>query len=375
MKWRLFQLLIILLCLSCKPNPVDLGLATAYFPSSKELRKGFVYKFYVHRHPDNKNDEITTDIQYRMYKFIDPDILELKTFDAGYDLIWYYKNQVADDQFRIMDSYQVLAGDTIFPKTRKNVAIDWQGNEALTDVDLEIGGFGKSTSQTMQTEIKDTIINEAECKLISKSTNYQYISKRRRDTTNTVTTSKMIFTKNKGLTGVILDNKRDTTYHELIERMSVSEFERRANHGKVAIGYIDPKNTLDDHSEFKLCNAESRIAQYYGCKKRGELSGGKGAWWRVLKRKLNPTKLLTESGYLTYRFVINCNGETGRFVINGADLNYNKKQFASEAVDHLYNIVSKEINWQHCHGNYRELDSYAYITFKLKDGEIIEILP
>ena len=374
MKRQLIYLSIFLLCCACNPKPVDLGIATAYFPSSEKLREGFVYKYYLHQAPKNTNDEIATNIQYRSYQFIDPDILQVKIYDAGFDLNWYYKYQVRDDKFRIMDSYTIINQDTIFPKCRNNIELDWVNQETSSVLDLEFEEHGNSVSFSLQTGIQDTLFNDKNCKMFSKKDSTIFYSTKG-DTTTNVRMIKEFFGKNIGFIGQISEYKSYTNTTEVIERMSFPEFRRRSKHNRTNIGYIDPYQTLDDHSDFKLCKSEAVIREYYSCKKRGELKGGKGAWWRVLRKKLKPEKLKNESGFLTYRFVINCQGATGRFVVIGADLDYNEKEFNKETVEHLYDIVSKETDWQHCHGNYWELDSYAYITFKLKDGEIIELLP
>ena len=374
MKRELIHLSILLLCFSCKPKPVDLGLATPYFPSAEELREGFVYKFYSHRVPENKNDDPSTDIRYRRYQFINPDILELQVYDAAFDLRWYYKYQVNNHQFRIMDSYTLLNGDTIYPKCRRNLATDWANQTAYFEFEFHYNNGYKSSLSSFQSEIKDTIIDEKSYKFISKLDSTTYISDKG-ETSSTIRNFVEIYEKGIGFVGQISEYEKYTTTYDLIEKMTIPEFEKRSKHNRKRIGYIDPNQTLDDHSDFKLCNSESRINEYYSCKKRGELKGGKGSWWRVLKNKLIPQKLKNESGFLTYRFVINCMGETGRFVVEGADLDYNRKEFNKETVHHLYDIISKEREWQHCHGNYFELDSHAFLTFKLKDGEIIELLP
>ncbi len=374
MQRKLNYLFILLLCFSCKSKPIDLGMATPYFPSAELLQEGFVYKYYAHRVPKNKNSDPATDIRYRKFQTIYPDILEISVYDAAYELRWYYKYQVSQNKFRIMDSYAKLKGDTIYPKCRKNVEFDWANQAAISDCDINYSNNATSNLVSFQTGIKDTILNENLCKFISKKDSTSYVSNRG-DTSEIVRNYVEIFETGKGYIGQISDSERYTTTYELVEKMSLPEFRRRSKHNLKRIAYIDPAKTLDDHSDFKLCNNEQSITDYNSCKERAQLKGGKGSWWRILRKKLNPKKLKNESGYLTYRFVINCEGASGRFVVESADLDFNRKEFDTETVEHLYDIVSKERDWEHCHGNYYNLDAYAYITFKLKNGEIIELLP
>jgi len=94
-----------------------------------------------------------------------------------------------------------------------------------------------------------------------------------------------------------------------------------------------------------------------------------------LSDQLEPEKLKGQNGMLAYRFVINCEGKAGRFIFRSYDFDYPAKEFSSTAKAHLLEILLRLKTWQPCVIRSENRDSYAYITFKIKDGEIIDILP
>ncbi len=78
---------------------------------------------------------------------------------------------------------------------------------------------------------------------------------------------------------------------------------------------------------------------------------------------------------LTYRFVINCEGKAGRFIFKGYDFDYQAKEFPASTWTHLLKILLSLKAWQPCVIHSENSYSYAYLTFKIKDAEIIDILP
>jgi hypothetical protein len=170
--------------------------------------------------------------------------------------------------------------------------------------------------------------------------------------------------------------ERGTTRLELIEQIPFKEFQQRANHGVKRVGYIDPRSVLDQGSDFKLCDKQVKVADYYnGQDKRAQYVGGKKAIWELVNQHLDKSKLFNESGYLTLRFIVNCEGEAGWFTMEEADLDFQPKRFHTETIQHFFEILYQHPNWKPCIIREEARDAYTYITFKLKDGEIIEILP
>lgn len=161
---------------------------------------------------------------------------------------------------------------------------------------------------------------------------------------------------------------------ELTELMSIDAYYRLKNHTLHRVGWIDTTQVMDKHNKFSTCYHFSEINDYYN-DDRASFKGRKGALRALLKEKLDKDKLKDESGYLTYRFVINCKGKAGWFTTEEADLKYDRKKFNSECRNHLFDILYEVSEWKSLSISGNAKDAYVYITFKLKDGEIIEILP
>jgi hypothetical protein len=162
---------------------------------------------------------------------------------------------------------------------------------------------------------------------------------------------------------------------ELIKQMPLADFEALSRKAPPRVAYIAPNNTLDSFSDFAPCNDKGQIYDYYNGDPDARFLKGKRGLWEVFNQQVDPALLGRESGYLTFRFIINCVGETGWFVTEEADLDFNIKAFPEATVSHLFEIVRKLNDWQPAISREEAIDVYAYLTLKMKDGKIIEILP
>lgn len=142
------------------------------------------------------------------------------------------------------------------------------------------------------------------------------------------------------------------------------------------IGYIDPDQALysegfETCSDTILLNFTSRASR---SEKRAGYYGGSKAMKRVLNKKFDERKY-QDSGYLSYRFILNCKGEIGRFVIEEADLNFEAYSFDENLKKELLEITRSMKDWRPLCFRDENKDVYMYITYKLLNGKIIEILP
>ncbi len=365
-----------LVLFSCQSDQNQLGLAADFFPSAKHLQKGFACKYYKHQHPDDKDKVSSTDIEYRTWQLISQDKIRTDLYDAALRLKRHTVYQLEAGKMKIIENHQIYRGDTAYAKISTNsIYLDWNGKEVSSDMSLAIGDVTILSRQEQQTSMQDTLIGNIPCKKFEKT---GILTRILPTGDHKVFPSKRTILYAEGI-GIYAEHLKfdERSFHtELIEQMTLEEFKQRANHGKKRIAYIDPEKTIDQSPDFKICNQELLIGDYYNCDLRGQLKGGKGSWWHILEERLSPQKLKKESGYLTYRFVLNCKGEAARFITEQADLDYNSKQFPSETIQHFYDIVSSQKDWQPCQqSNGESYDSYTYITFKLKNGKVIEILP
>lgn len=112
------------------------------------------------------------------------------------------------------------------------------------------------------------------------------------------------------------------------------------------------------------------IYQYYSI--NTDYVGGKRALKRELKDKI-PINNLPDSGLLTVRFIVNCQGNTGVFQSLMIDSSINRVDLSDYDLSPIYSVISKLENWQP--GKVKDIseDSYYQISFKLQNGELIDI--
>ncbi len=137
---------------------------------------------------------------------------------------------------------------------------------------------------------------------------------------------------------------------------------------------FDPKL---DREDFKVCN-EKKVYQYYvrySADKAPGYQGEKPALEKVFEENYSYPKTAGQSGYLTIRFLVNCHGETGRFRIEEMDRDYKAFQFDSKISEKLLEITKSLDGWIPRKKEEKDLDYYQYLTFKIRDGQIIQILP
>lgn len=140
------------------------------------------------------------------------------------------------------------------------------------------------------------------------------------------------------------------------------------------VGDIQFDSKIDDPT-FKACNPEQSF-QYYNFSKGFQYKGEKyeiwNIWQNISKSNLN---ILPETGYITVRFLVNCNGKTGLFRIQQMDKDYKKTLFDKNTIYIILNFVKSLNSWPVQEYKQKKVDYYQYLTFKLEDGIIKEILP
>lgn len=134
-----------------------------------------------------------------------------------------------------------------------------------------------------------------------------------------------------------------------------------------------PFDSLQDDPAFIVCNPK-QVLQYYNT----------NAYYKDHKKEI--TKYLLDNfstqdsfqdqhGFLTIRFIINCNGNTGRFRIFGIDNNYQPIHFKEALSQQLLRLIKQLSGWQPAVYKEKVYDSYQYITFRIRNGKIISISP
>lgn len=132
-------------------------------------------------------------------------------------------------------------------------------------------------------------------------------------------------------------------------------------------------NAEKDDSNFVLCN-KNNVYQYFNDGRGLGYEGEKLALVTTVKEKYKPVKT-TQSGLIRIRFIINCKGETGMFRIIQMNDNYEAFSFDKKIINQLLKITKELSGWMIKQRKDVALDYYQYLIFKIKEGEIVEILP
>ncbi|WP_103069808.1 hypothetical protein [Aquimarina sediminis] len=139
------------------------------------------------------------------------------------------------------------------------------------------------------------------------------------------------------------------------------------------IGYLDPNTTISSTS-FALCGTGKIEGTHHGLPKLA-YKPNKGIFDKTIRSKYQNNEY-TDSGYLNFRFVINCKGEIGRVEIIQMNIDLEETELNSEMIDQLYQLTSESENWNgYTTKDQKPIDYYMYVSYKIIDGEITEILP
>lgn len=129
-----------------------------------------------------------------------------------------------------------------------------------------------------------------------------------------------------------------------------------------------------DGSEFKVCD-EGRALQYYVKGNGLNYKGEKIALVERVNRLYDSSDVPEESGYITIRFIVNCEGASGRFRVSAMNSNYESVWFDKKITNQLLAITESLDGWEILSGGGHSFDYYQYLTFKIEDGKISEIMP
>jgi len=83
------------------------------------------------------------------------------------------------------------------------------------------------------------------------------------------------------------------------------------------------------------------------------------------------------SGYITFRFFVDCKGTMSRVQVLQTDENYNTTHFSKDYVNDLYLYVKTLDQWlvNTEIQNLKNINYIAFISFKIKHGQIVNIIP
>ena len=168
----------------------------------------------------------------------------------------------------------------------------------------------------------------------------------------------------------------DGTYtSELVEYLSPARLAALRASVPERIAYIDSADVLLHDPDFAWCRPQRELTRdYYNATPDVSVLGGHATLRRVLLPRLDLAALAGESGYLTLRFVVDCRGQIGMIAADEADLDFAPKTFPPEAVAAFAKTLrAGDIAFDLSDAG--DHDYYAYLTLKLRDGDVTDFLP
>jgi hypothetical protein len=136
-----------------------------------------------------------------------------------------------------------------------------------------------------------------------------------------------------------------------------------------------PLNPELDTAYFSPCH-EDLILQYYYFGKGIQYEGEKAALVAFVRNEFSANSIDKDNGYVTVRFIVNCKGESGRFRVIELDNNYDITTHSEVIVNQITDIVRRLDGWKAgtLDGS-KAYDYYQYLTFKISNGQITDIMP
>jgi len=108
----------------------------------------------------------------------------------------------------------------------------------------------------------------------------------------------------------------------------------------------------------------------------------KGGFWEIKQqfRSNYPTKkfqkLKHNTGIITIQFKVNCHGETGDYVIQQCDFDYQTIALNKKITTYLVSQTKLLNNWIPATNDKGEaVNSHKFFSFRIKKGVLLEILP
>ncbi|WP_144017299.1 hypothetical protein [Ekhidna lutea] len=368
---RLIILIFVPLLLGCSKQSEDHPVFK-YYPPDDVFEEGYASKFYTHYLPKNTDGTKRTRINYSVYEKTGIDKYTARFYNAGFELTGQRYYSIVGTSMRLDSGMRIWRADTTIADIRKPFLQDFINNEDVVFEEV-FESNGKIYKEVdTQLSVSDTIISGIAGKILKSKA---VIKDHELDSIVNQYVSESYYLEELGYYGGKRIYDESTYQTELIEQMPLSKFEKLSNHNKRRVAYIDPENTISDDADFKICGHETRIADYYNSTPDGRYLHSKQAMLDTIYSNLDKAKLFDQSGRLVFRFVVNCEGKAGRFVVDGYDLNYQPIEFRQETIDHLYGILQKLEDWRSVTTRNEARDAYFYITFNIDNGEIIDILP
>ena len=365
------SLLLITVSCSRPVDPTPMGTATPFFPPVEVLRRGIVHKYYLHYQSDDQYRS-WTDISYSCYLLNPEGHLEVTVFNPAFEPMMRTVTAFQEGRQVVLAQEQYSRQDTLPVALQQAALLNWQGATATYYAETFFPSGLVEGVRLRQLSQTDSLVDGRQLKIFHKERQqtYSYPDGGGREYQSEITD---IYASGLGLYERELKLAEGQLRVELVEQFSVKSFRKRRAAVPPRVAYIDPRQVLDKDGDFVPCGAD--IYDYYNGEPDAGPRAGKRALLRYLEQELDASLLSGASGYLTFRFVINCEGEAGYFITEEAKLDFERQQFSLPLVQQVYALLRDFKAWQPTVVRGEAVDAYAYVTLKLNDGQLIDILP
>lgn len=152
--------------------------------------------------------------------------------------------------------------------------------------------------------------------------------------------------------------------------------EKNAKKYPGTVGDIEFDKKLDD-PDFKKCGTgklASFSLQYYQGKEGFSYKGEKIA----IVEKLKKENIYSEkkiNGYITVRFLVNCEGKAGLFRVQHMSSDLKDIALDEELENKLLQFTKSLDGWMPKEIKGLKVDYYQYLTYKIENGKVSEVLP
>lgn len=128
-----------------------------------------------------------------------------------------------------------------------------------------------------------------------------------------------------------------------------------------------------DSPDFSLCNEKTK--QYFNDSNGLIYEGEKPVLEKIFYTKYNSSIVDKKTGLIRIRFLVNCEGEAGRFRLLSMNENYEEEMFDAKITNQLLKITKSLKGWGIKKHKGKPINYYQYLIFVLQNGEITKILP
>lgn len=138
------------------------------------------------------------------------------------------------------------------------------------------------------------------------------------------------------------------------------------------IGYIDQEKALLN-DVYSLCD-DGGIYHTYSSAGLDAYANTKRQF-RINLAESYQGDTFNDSGYINFRFLVNCEGNPGWFEIIQMNLDLEETELDSKMVDTLFSFTALSKNWKPLEFKEEPGNYYMYLSYRIENGKVVEIIP